>query len=100
MPSLFLRVPCQLMMKILCGTSKPQRRLGYISRPYMKEIKAFKDLRLEVVLEGFLAALEVQPLLVDKIKEAQKEDRVMAEFKKNLSEGKTKGFREDEDGTV
>ena len=54
--------------------------------------KAFKDLRLEVVPEGFLAALEVQPLLVDKIKEAQKEDRVMAEIKKNLSEGKAKGF--------
>ena len=32
--------------------------------------KAFKDLRLEVVPEGFLAALEVQALLVDKIKEA------------------------------
>ena len=62
--------------------------------------KAFKDLRLEVVPEGFLAALEVQPLLVDKIKEAQKEDRVMVEIKKNLSEGKAKGFREDEIGTV
>ena len=44
--------------------------------------------------EGFLAALEVQPLLVDKIKEAQKEDRVMAEIKKNLSEGKAKGSEE------
>ena len=62
--------------------------------------KAFKDLRLEVVPEGFLAALEVQPLLVDKIKEAQKGDRVMAEIKNNLSEGKAKGFREDENGTV
>ena len=55
---------------------------------------------MEVVPEGFLAALEVQPLLVDKIKEAQKEDRVMAEIKKNLREGKAKGFREDENGTV
>jgi hypothetical protein len=32
----------------------------------------FKDLRLEIVPEGFLAALEVQPTLMDKIKEAQK----------------------------
>ena len=28
--------------------------------------KAFKDHKLEVVPEGFLASLEVQPLLVDK----------------------------------
>ena len=62
--------------------------------------KGFKDLRLEVVPEGFLASLEVQPLLVDKIKEAQKGDKVMEEIKKNLSEGKAKGFREDENGTM
>ena len=37
---------------------------------------------------------------MDKIKEAQKEDRVMAEIRKNLSEGKAKGFREDENCTV
>ena len=55
---------------------------------------------MEVVPEGFLAALEVQSLLVDKIKEAQKEDRIMPEIKKNLSEGKAKGFREDENGTI
>ena len=62
--------------------------------------KGFKDLRLEVVPERFLASLEVQPLLVDKIKEAQKGDKVMEEIKKNLSEGKAKGFREDENGTM
>ena len=80
-------------------------RKPYINRLMAGELpedlcKAFKDLRLEVVPEGFLAALEVQPLLVDKIKEAQKEDRVMAEIKKNLSERKAKGFPEDENGTV
>ena len=53
----------------------------------------FKDLKLEVVPEGFLASLEVQPLLVDKIKEAKKGDKVMTEIKKNLSEGKVKGFQ-------
>ena len=44
--------------------------------------KAFKILKLEVVPEGFLASLKVQPLLVDRIKEAQKGDKVMAEIKK------------------
>ena len=37
--------------------------------------KAFKDLRLEVVPEGFVASLVVQPTLMDKIREAQKGDK-------------------------
>jgi hypothetical protein len=35
----------------------------------------FKELGLEIVPEGFLASLEVQPTLMDKIKEAQKLDK-------------------------
>ena len=62
--------------------------------------RAFKDLRLEVVPEGFLATLDVQPLLMDKIREGQKGDKVMDEIKVNLSEGKAKGFRMDEQGTL
>ena len=62
--------------------------------------KGFKDLRFEVVPEGFIASLEVQPLLFNKIKTAQLEDKAVKEIKKNLSEGKARDFREDEEGTV
>jgi hypothetical protein len=60
----------------------------------------FKRLRLEIVPEGFLASLEVQPTLMDKIKEAQKLDKEIEEIKSNISKGKAKGFREDEQGIV
>ena len=62
--------------------------------------KGFKDLRLELVSEGFIASLEVQPTLMNKIREAQKGDKLMEEIKTHLSEGKAKGFREDEQGTM
>ena len=55
---------------------------------------------MEVVPEGFLASLEVQPTLMDRIREAQKGDKLMEEIRKNLSEGKAKGFRQDEHGTI
>ncbi|KAK1618870.1 hypothetical protein QYE76_024387 [Lolium multiflorum] len=60
----------------------------------------FKDLRLEIVPEGYLASLEVQPTLMDKIREAQKLDKEMEVIKANMSEGKAKGFHEDEQGTI
>jgi hypothetical protein len=56
----------------------------------------FKELRLEIVPEGFLASLEVQPTLMDKIKEAQKLDKETEEIKSNISKGKAKGFHEDD----
>jgi hypothetical protein len=60
----------------------------------------FKELELEIVPEGFLASLEVQPTLMDKSKEAQKLDKEIEEIKSNMSKGKAKGFREDEQGVV
>jgi hypothetical protein len=60
----------------------------------------FKELRLEIVLEGFLASLEVQPTLMDKIKEAQKLDKEIEEIKSNMAKGKAKGFREDDQGVL
>jgi hypothetical protein len=60
----------------------------------------FKELRLEIVLEGFLASLEVQPTLMDKIKEAQKIDKEIEEIKSNMAKGKAKGFHEDDQGIV
>jgi hypothetical protein len=60
----------------------------------------FKELRLKIVPEGFLASLEVQPMLMDKIKEAQKLDKEIEEIKSNMSNGKAKGFHEDDQGVI
>jgi hypothetical protein len=56
----------------------------------------FKQLRLEIVPQGFLASLKVQPTLMDKIKEAQKLDKEIEEIEINMSKGKAKGFHEDD----
>src|SRR4051812_40410 len=60
----------------------------------------FKELRLEIVLEGYLRSLEVQPTLLDTIKEAQNLDSEIEYIKSKISEGKVKGFHEDEQGTL
>jgi hypothetical protein len=62
--------------------------------------KQFKELRLEIVPEGFLASFEVQPILMDKIKEAQKLDTEMEEIKSNMAKGKAKRFHEDDQGII
>ena len=41
----------------------------------------FRDLKLEIVPEGHLMSLDVQPTLLDKIKEAQKTDKEIEEIK-------------------
>jgi hypothetical protein len=40
----------------------------------------FKDLRLEIVPQGYLASMEVKPTLLDRIREAQKGDSEMEEI--------------------
>jgi hypothetical protein len=60
----------------------------------------FKDLRLEIVPQGYQAAMEVKTMLLDRIREAQKGDSEMVEIKENMSKGKAEGFREDEQGTL
>ncbi|KAK1606927.1 hypothetical protein QYE76_030600 [Lolium multiflorum] len=62
--------------------------------------KGLKDLSLEVVPEGFVASLIVQPTLMDRIKETQKGDEDIEKIKENLKEDKAKGFSEDEQGNV
>jgi hypothetical protein len=52
------------------------------------------------VPKGFLASLEVQPTLMDKIKEAQRLDKEIEEIKSNMRKGKAKGFHEDDQGVV
>ena len=62
-----------------------------------------KDLRklcLEIVPRGYVAALEIQSTLMDKIREAQKTDKEIAKIKENMSKGKAKGFCEDEHDTL
>jgi hypothetical protein len=74
---------------------------GLTARGLPEELcEQFKRLRLEIVPEGFLASLEVQPMLMDKIKEAQNLDKEIKEIKSNMSKGKAKGFREDVQGIL
>ena len=54
------------------------------------------QLRLEIVPRGYVASLEIQSTLMDKIREAQKADKEIAEIKEKMSKGKAKGFREDD----
>ena len=44
--------------------------------------------------------MEVQYTLLGKIREAQTDDKEIAEIKEKMSEGKAKGFREDEHDTL
>ncbi len=55
---------------------------------------------MEIVPRGFVAAMEVQSTLLGKIREAQKDDKEIAEIKERMSKGKAKGFREDEHDTL
>ena len=59
-----------------------------------------RELHLEIVPRGFVAALEVLSTLLEKIREAQKDDKEIAEIKEKMNKGKAKGFREDEHDTL
>ena len=59
-----------------------------------------REICLEIVPRGYVAALEIQSTLMDKIREAQKTDKQIAEIKEKMSKGKAKGFREDEHDTL
>ena len=58
------------------------------------------ELCLEIVPRGYVAMLEIQSTLMDRIREAQKADKEIASIKEKMSEGKAKGFREDEHDTL
>ena len=55
---------------------------------------------LEIVPRGYVAELEIQATLMDKIREAQKTDKEIAEIKEDMRKGKAKRFREDEHETL
>ena len=59
-----------------------------------------RELCLEIVPRGYVAALEIQSTLMDKIREAQKTDKEIAEIKEKMSKGKANGFHEDEHDTL
>ena len=59
-----------------------------------------RELCLEIVPRGYVAALEIQSALMDKIREAQKTDKEIAEIKERMSKVKAKGFLEDEHDTL
>ena len=59
-----------------------------------------RNLRLDMVPRGYLATLEVRPTLLDRIREAQKDDKYIAEIKENMLKGKAKDFHEDEHGAI
>ena len=63
-------------------------------------VNHLKELRLEIVPRGFVAAMEIQSALLGKIREAQKDDKEIAEINERMSKGKAKGFREDEHETL
>ena len=46
------------------------------------------ELRLEIVPRGFVATMEVQSTLLGKIREAQKDDKEIAEIKEKMSKGR------------
>ena len=52
-----------------------------------------RELCLEILSRGYVAALEIQSTLTDKIREAQKTDKEVASIKEKMSKGKVKGFR-------
>jgi hypothetical protein len=62
--------------------------------------RGLRDLSLDVVPEGFVASLVVQPTLMDKIREAQKGNKELEKIREDLKDGKAKGFSEDEQGTI
>ncbi len=62
--------------------------------------KNLRELCLEIVPRGYVEALEIQSTLMDRIREAQKAYKEIAAINEKLSEGKAKGFREDEHDTL
>ena len=59
-----------------------------------------RELWLEIVPKGFVAAMEVQSTLLGKIREARKDDKEIAKVKEMMSKGKAKDFRKDEHDTL
>ena len=66
----------------------------------MELAENLRELCLELVPRGYVAALKIQSTLMDRIREAQKTDKEIAAIKERMSKGKAKGFHEDEHDTL
>ncbi|KAK1649149.1 hypothetical protein QYE76_066954 [Lolium multiflorum] len=60
----------------------------------------FEQFRMELVSEGFLGSLELQPTLISQIKEAQKGNASIDGIKSQIVAGKAPGFTVDEEGVL
>jgi hypothetical protein len=60
----------------------------------------FEQFGLELVSQGFLANLELQPMLMSQIKEAQKGNESIEGIKHRIGTGKLPRFEEDEQGVL
>ncbi|KAK1681723.1 hypothetical protein QYE76_042571 [Lolium multiflorum] len=80
------RLPCQLNSMI----AEEQPSL----------YQEFEQFRMELVSEGFLASMELQPTLVGQIKEAQKGNASIDGIKNQIAAGKAPGFTIDEEGVL
>jgi hypothetical protein len=80
------RLPCQL--NSMLATEQPSLH------------QEFEQFRLELVSEGFLASIELQPTLIGQIKEAQKDNASIDGIKKQIAAGKAPGFTIDEAGVL
>ncbi|KAK1627789.1 hypothetical protein QYE76_002104 [Lolium multiflorum] len=80
------RLPCQLNSMI----AEEQPSL----------YQEFEQFRMELVSEGFLASMELQPTLIGQIKEAQKGNASINGIKTQLAAGKAPGFTIDEEGVL
>ena len=57
-----------------------------VSRGLPQElVNDLKEFRLEIVPKGFVAGMEVQSMLLGKIRETQKDDKEIAEIKEKMS---------------
>ncbi|KAK1683765.1 hypothetical protein QYE76_044613 [Lolium multiflorum] len=79
------RLPCQLNSMI----AEEQPSL----------YQEFEQFRMELVSEGYLASIELQPTLIGHIKEAQKGNAIDG-IKSQIAAGKAPGFTIDEEGVL
>src|SRR3954467_13550070 len=62
--------------------------------------KEMEDFKMELLSEGFLASIELQPTLISQIKEARKGNASIDRIKRRIGTGKVPGFTEDEEGVL
>ena len=78
-------------------------RKAYCSSLMSRQSKVLADLTslgVEIVLQGFLHELRLQPLLIEEIKSAQRRDQEIQLILKKMRKGKAPGSRVDQQGAL